>query len=156
MSNVQALMLLGRESTGLCKQVFQGGQHERERSAKFVAHVAEKQRLGAVDFRQRLGTFLLVFVSPRIRNTRRDLSGNELEKSSVAHVERTIRIEPKHNDSGESALRLTRHGKENCAFWRTIPRSSWQRSESLREIIDDDGVLAAKQVAHRPCLALFG
>ena len=42
MCNVQALMMLGRESIGLCQQVFQGAQHERKRSAKFVAHVAEK------------------------------------------------------------------------------------------------------------------
>ena len=51
MRNVQALMMLWREFIGFCQQVFQGGQHERERGAKFVAHVAEKQGLGAVDFR---------------------------------------------------------------------------------------------------------
>src|ERR1700722_18400300 len=107
MCNVKAFMMLRRESIGLCKQVFEGSQHERERSAKFVAHVAEKQGLGAVDFCERLGAFLLIFVSTRICDARRDLSGNEVEKSSVAHVERTIWIEPNHNDSSRGGLCLT-------------------------------------------------
>src|ERR1700735_5596300 len=96
-----------------------------------MADVAEKQRLGAVDFRERLGAFLLVFVSTRIRDARRDLSSNEFERASVTHIERTVWIEPNHNDPRRSGLGLARHWKEKCPVRRDIPRSGWQRTEQL-------------------------
>src|SRR5579872_4579543 len=125
MSYLKVVSIIFSQAVAVGKNVLQGAKHQCERCPELVTYVAEKQRLDAIDFRQGLSTFLLVFVSTCIRNTRCNLSSNEIEKSSVAHVERTIRVEPGHHDAGRSGLCLTHHGQEERSTRWTIPHTSW-------------------------------
>ena len=103
-------MILGSLSTGLCKQILQRSQHERERRAKFVTDVAEKCGFCAINFRQSLGSFLFLFVGAGIRDARGDLSSNQIEEPRITYIERTIRIEPGDENSGGFILHLAGDG----------------------------------------------
>src|SRR6185437_2497212 len=119
------------------EHIFQWPQHQRKRSAKFVAHVAEKQGLAAIDLRQSLGPLLLFFISARISNACGNLPGNQTEESGVAYVQWSRWIQPCNEHSSRSGLGLTRNRQEQRSRGRAVPGSLRNTMESLAERLND-------------------
>ena len=70
------------------ERVLRRTNHQRERRAKFVAHVAEERGLGAIQFRQRLGAPLRLFERLGGGDGGADLGRDEREKIAIRIVER--------------------------------------------------------------------
>ncbi len=105
------LILGGRRKpcVALRQQVLDGAQHQRQRRAKFMAHVAEERRLGAVDLRQRLEPFPLFFRRARVLDGRRDLPGHQFIECAIFSVQLARRAYSRHQDSQRAALPARRH-----------------------------------------------
>jgi len=77
-----------------------------------VAHVAEECGFRAVNFRQSLRALLFRPVRARIGDAGGDLTGDEIDESSVAHIQGTEWIESGDYHSGRLVLTLTGDGEE--------------------------------------------
>jgi acyl-CoA reductase-like NAD-dependent aldehyde dehydrogenase len=66
------------------EQVLHWPQHQGERRAKLVAHIAEECGLGAINLRQSLGAFSLFIVRARVRNAGHNLACHQTQKGSIA------------------------------------------------------------------------
>jgi hypothetical protein len=87
-----------------------------------MAHIGEERRLGAVYLGQRLGAAPIRLLLPGIDDGRRELRGDEIEKSSIAVIERAPRRNPddKQRDAGERAL--APHGQHQRLRHRVAPK----------------------------------
>ena len=62
-------------------------EHERQRRPEFVADIAEKCRLGAIDLRQRLGAAARVLQRNSVADGGRNVIGGQLEEVAVLIVQ---------------------------------------------------------------------
>src|SRR5579872_6718431 len=92
-----------------------------------MAHVVEESSFGAINFSQRLRTFSFGLIGARVGDTRRDLTGNETQKSGVTDIERTVRIQRGDQHTCRSALCLTRDGQQKGSPWSLIPGPTRKR-----------------------------
>ena len=74
------------------QNLFQRTQHQRQRSAKLVADVAEELRLGAIEFGQLLGSIAFGLIGGSVGDGSRDLVGEQREKSFELVAQRAMRI----------------------------------------------------------------
>ena len=74
-----------RQELGLRQgeEVFERTEQQRQRCTEFVAHVAEKGGLGAIQLGEHLSTAALLFVGAGIRDGRRDPRRREIKEVAV-------------------------------------------------------------------------
>ncbi len=89
MQEVHALALNVGQTIGA--QILDGRQHERQRRAELVAHVAEEGGLGAVDLGELLGALALVLILACAADGGGHVVGGEREEGTVSLVERAMR-----------------------------------------------------------------
>jgi hypothetical protein len=104
------------------------------------ADVDEEGGFGTIDFRERLGAFLLLFISACRGNARRNLPGHEIQKSGIADVERAIWVQCHYDDARRNVLGLARDGQQNCPRGRLTPDSRRYRYEALRQILHQEEI----------------
>src|SRR5215470_1096532 len=85
----------------LRESFFQWSKHQRERRAKFVAHVGKERGLHAIEFGQGFGATTFFFVSARVGNGRRDLAGCEFNETLVRVVEAASWTQARNEETGE-------------------------------------------------------
>ena len=127
-------------------------EHQHQRRAEFVAHVAEEAGLGAVQRRQRLDARPLFLECARRADRGFDLIDGEAEHPAIALVENPHRAEAGH----EEPVRLGLAGRgqaqdRGLAGWR-FPAPLRQRAETLREVVDHDEALLRARRGERPAL----
>ena len=74
-------------------------QQKRQRRAKFMTNIREKQCLGPVDLRQRFGPASLHLKTVDIGKTGRQLIGHQRTKIQVTLIGRPVRIQPHHQEA---------------------------------------------------------
>src|SRR4029077_5176912 len=79
-----------------------------------------------------------------------DLARNQIQKSSVADVKRTVWIQRGNDHSGRSVLRLAGYWQKNCARGRFVPHSAGHRLKPLGEILNEIKVLLVENLLQRP------
>ncbi len=114
-------------------------QHQRERRAELMAHVAEKCRLGAIDRRERFDAAAFLFVGVRVRQSRRQLAHQQRDEAPVRVVDDPERVERRHEHSGGPLLRLLGDGHDERACRRLVPRARRKIRKPAGEIDDDTG-----------------
>ena len=78
----------------LGQQILDRTQHERQRSAEFMADIAEECGLGAINFRQGFESLSLFFRGAGVLDGGRDLSGDQFVEGSIFRIEFACRIDP--------------------------------------------------------------
>ena len=68
---------------GRGEDILDRSEHQRQRRAELVAHVAEEGGLGAIELGQDLGAVALLLVRARVRDRRRDARGGQVEEVAV-------------------------------------------------------------------------
>jgi len=97
--------VLGQHVAGRLRQdLVERSEHQRERRAELVAHVAEESGLRAVKLGERLGARALLLVGLRIRDAGGDLPGHEVEEAAVVAVELAERVHAHRQHAGAAAL----------------------------------------------------
>src|SRR6185369_5422621 len=96
--------------------------------------IAEKQSFRLVDLGQGFGAFFLFLISSGIRDARRNLPSDEIDKSGVAHIERPVRIKAGDEDAGRFVLRLAGNRQKQRARRGCVPGSRWERLEARNQV----------------------
>src|SRR5678816_912109 len=86
------------DSVCLVNRIFERAKHQSERRPELVADIAEECRLRSIEFGERFEVQPLLFVCPGVGELRRNLSNKEAEKTAIAVIEWSMRIETRHND----------------------------------------------------------
>src|SRR5581483_7911356 len=105
----------GKTARRFSQKLLERAQHERERSAEFVAHVAKEQGLGAIDLSQSLTAFAFQLQGARIGEAGADLSGYQGEKAVVFFVESLARVDATQKNARQSFLPWQLDGNRQCA-----------------------------------------
>jgi hypothetical protein len=150
MRDAQLLVLLGRKRGEIVQQTLERAEHQRERCAEFMAHVGEKDGLGAIDLRQRRGASALFLIGHRVGDGRGDLRSNQIEEAQIEGVE----TEPCAHTGHQHASELMGCGGTDWHHHRgprlVRPGTGWNVHESLFEIFDDDGCFAVQNIGQAP------
>ena len=92
MDDIQPRPVLRRKRSIRFRQhFFNRTHHECQWRAKLMTDIGKERRFGTIDFRQRLSTFPARFERARIRNARRDVTGDKLEKAAVVGIQNAAR-----------------------------------------------------------------
>ena len=150
---VEHLQLGRRAVAG--EQVLERREHQRERSPKFVAHVAEERRLGAVDLRQRLRALALRLAGERIGDGGGDVLCRELEEAVVLVVQRA----PRAHAGDEETVRVLQprppQGQNERGVRRPGIGPSREKAEPADKVVHDDRPRLASGASERPLVRAF-
>ena len=148
------LQRLAHRRGRLRDRLFQGAEHQRERRAELMAHVAEELGLRAVELRQRFGAGALVLRCAGIGDGGADVVGHEFEEGAVAGIEWPLRAHRGDEDAGR-ALGGAAEGQQHHAA-RGLAVGAAGQGESARGG-DLQRLLRAGHVGERPgALGLAG
>src|SRR5579862_23011 len=82
-----------RRQIRIRENFFERAEHQRKRSAEFVANVTEEQGLGTVKFRKRLGALTLLLVRAGVGDAADNLPIQKAEERSVVVIESLLRTD---------------------------------------------------------------
>ena len=119
---------------GVCEQVLERAEHQRERRAELVADVREERRLGAVDLGERGRASALCLERLRVGKPGRDLRRDEAEERAIRVIESAHRAHASDEnrraaDPGPAAARAA-----PSLYGGAPPRARRQHGEPRREI----------------------
>jgi hypothetical protein len=115
-----------------------------------VTYIAEECRFCAIDFGECLGALSLLLVGACVSNAGGNLARNQIQKSSVADVQRAVWIQRRNDHSGRRVLRLAGYWQENRTRGRFAPHSAGHRLKPFGEILNEIKVLLVENLLQRP------
>jgi hypothetical protein len=136
---------LGERTVGALEEIVGRPQHQRERGAELVAHVAEERGLGAVDLGQGLGAPLRLLERPAAGQRRRHVAADQLEEGPVSLVEPQARAQA--GDHQRRRLDLAGEG-DGQDQRRSRLRDVGVRPQ--RHALDHAGAVLPRHVFQRP------
>ena len=118
------------------QHLLQRTQHQGQRRAEFVAHIAEECCLGAIEFGQSLRPPALFFIGARLSHGVANLAGQKIEEGPIARVEFLVRIDSGNDQSDRARLSGDRDRQHQAGLDARLPSALRQRPQAEREIFD--------------------
>ncbi len=115
-------------------QVLQRPEHERERSAKLVADVAEERGLRPVERRQRLGALPLLLVRFGVAEAAGDLARDHAEEAQVVGIGESEGAEADDQEAGAAGLARGGDREHGRAGGRAVPGARGEVAEGAVEL----------------------
>ncbi len=132
------------------EQVLDGTEHQRQRSAEFVADVAEERCLRPVDLGERLGALLLFLVGARVCNGGRELRSKQFEEIAIVLVQPQSRAHSRYQQA-RRLVRLAGRDRRDDRRLRWIGPGTRRNARKARsEPVHHDHRLAAPRLRQRP------
>src|SRR5690348_2918479 len=85
---------------GTREHFLESAEHERQGSSKFMRYVREERGFGAIEFRERFGSFALLLISLSVGDGRGNVSGNQLQETLIGVVIPAKRVQAGDEDAG--------------------------------------------------------
>ena len=99
MHDGQQLAILGDPVRGEGEHVLEGPEHEGQRRAKLVTHVAEEGRLCTVQLGERFGPLALLAIRAHARDRGRHAIGDQIEEITIVAAERQVQAHADHEEA---------------------------------------------------------
>ena len=118
----QLFLMFGTEPLARFRQHFlKGTEHQRQRRAEFVADVAEKCRLGAIELGQGLCPLAFLLVGAGAGQSDRDLFGNPIDELAVRIVKGPAGMDSRDEETQRFAVFSEPDRHHACFFGRDWP-----------------------------------
>ena len=116
-----------------------------------MADIGEEGRLGAVDFRQRLGPPAFGLIGQAISGSRGDLAGDEVQEPGIAFIVETKRIEPGDDEAALADFAGREDGEHHRLFGRLPPATAGKiDAERSPQIAHQNRRLQSQRLGERP------